>query len=424
LFGYSSGQFRHILDVSNGSGGAAMTTLSQVLLYPALAAWRASLRYRLKNAARPSDSTHAQTPGPDPDWVLIVGNDIASGWGVRSHDLGVPGQLARELTRVSGHGADVDVTLAEDSAAIARFAVSPTGARYDAIVVVGGIRDALRLRSPKRWRSEMKKTLESLTSNHGEHTHIAVMGIRRIHFRSRIDTMLSAVVAAHADDLNAITMELCATMPQVSYLNLAELPAAARPGEHRAAMNYRLDAVAIADHLIPYLYPEDRTATGSTRTQPENSVPQNVLEKARQSAVDALPLLVDELGEEIDGLVAAAKAVYDTTFASFTVVDGDTLDYRVVAGGKPSTVPRNESVCSIAMHSDGPTIVPDTARDARFRHLRTIRFYAGVPVLSQAGHRIGMLCVVDSEPRDASTFDSTMLRELAQLLQKRLWAQD
>jgi GAF domain-containing protein len=214
----------------------------------------------------------------------------------------------------------------------------------------------------------------------------------------------------------------------VSYLNLAELPAAARPGEHRAAMNYRLDAVAIADHLIPYLHP-DREAPGSdlddpTSRQPVNAVPQNVLEKARQSAVDALPQLVDELGEEIDGLVAAAKAVYDTTFASFTVVDGDTLDYRVVAGGKPNTVPRNESVCSIAMHSDGPTIVADTARDARFRHLRSIRFYAGVPVLSQAGHRIGMLCVVDSEPRDASTFDSTMLRELAQLLQKRLWVQE
>jgi hypothetical protein len=404
-----------------------MTTLGQALLFPALALWRKSLMFRLRNAPRPSDSTHAQTPGPNPDWVLIVGNDVASGWGVRSHDLGVPGQLARELTRVSGRGADVDATIAEDSAAIARFAVSSTGARYDAIVVVGGVRDALRLRSPKLWRAEMTQTLEALVSNNEPHTHIVVMGIRRVHFNSRIDSMLSKVVAAHALELNAITMELCATLPQVSYLDLAELPAAARPGEHRAAMNYRLDAVAIADHLIPYLHPEGvgpNSGSDSSSRQAVNAIPQNVLEKARQSAVDALPQLVDELGEEIDGLVAAAKAVYDTTFASFTVVDGDTLDYRVVAGGKPSTVPRNESVCSIAMHSDGPTIVPDTARDARFRHLRAIRFYAGVPVLSQAGHRIGMLCVVDSEPRDASTFDSTMLRELAQLLQKRLWVQE
>jgi GAF domain-containing protein len=400
-----------------------VTKLSQTLLSPVIAVWRWSLKVRLRDIPRPSDNTHAQALGPDALWVLVVGNDIATGWGVRTHDLGVPGQLARELTRVSGRGTEIDVAIAEDSAAIAQFATSPTGARYDAIVVVGGVRDALRLRSVAKWRAEMSRTLEALVSENGTHTHIVVMGIRRVNFVSRVDMWLTSIVAEHALKLNAITMELCATLPRVSYLDLPELAAAARPGEHRAAMNYRLDAEAITAHLLPLLDAENGAVSNSSARERTNEIPQNVLEAARQSAVDALPPFEDELGEEIDGLVAAAKAVYDTTFASFTIVDGDRLDYRVVAGGKPSSVPRNESVCTIAMHSDGPTIVADTARDARFRHLRGIRFYAGVPVMSEAGHRIGMLCVVDSEPRDPSTFDTTMLSELAKLLQKRLWAQ-
>jgi GAF domain-containing protein len=397
--------------------------LRDVLLSPVMSVWRASLTTRLSKVPRPSDSPHAQAPGPDPDWILVLGNDIAAGWGVRSHDVGVPGHLSRELTRLSGHGTEVDVTLAADSAAIARYAATSTGARYDAIVVVGGVRDALHLRSPASWRAEMSRTLKALAANNTPHTHIVVMGIRRMHFVSRIDSWLAARVAAHAVTLNEITMELCATVPQVSYLDLPELPDAAHPGEHRAEDHYRVDAAEIAAHLLPFIHPEGSRRDGS-RPSPANTVPDNAVERARQSAVDALPPLEDELGEEVDGLVAAAKAVYAASFASFSVVDHDQLDYRVVAGGKPRTVPRNESVCSIAMLNDGPTIVSDTARDARFRHIRGIRFYAGVPVMSQAGHRIGMLCVVDSEPRSADTFDSTMLRELAQLLQKRIWAKE
>ena len=50
-------------------------------------------------------------------------------------------------------------------------------------------------------------------------------------------------------------------------------------------------------------------------------------------------------------------------------------------------------------------------------------FYAGYPIESPDGYRIGSLCVMDSEPRDASQVDPAPLRELAMLAQKELWAQ-
>ena len=49
-----------------------------------------------------------------------------------------------------------------------------------------------------------------------------------------------------------------------------------------------------------------------------------------------------------------------------------------------------------------------------------IRFYAGFPVESPTGARIGALCVFDPEPRDEADVDPAMLQQLAHLIQAEL----
>jgi hypothetical protein len=54
-----------------------------------------------------------------------------------------------------------------------------------------------------------------------------------------------------------------------------------------------------------------------------------------------------------------------------------------------------------------------------------VRFYAGHPILSPEGLPVGMLCLMDTEPRSeesAQAVDTTLLREFALMVQKRLWA--
>lgn len=42
-----------------------------------------------------------------------------------------------------------------------------------------------------------------------------------------------------------------------------------------------------------------------------------------------------------------------------------------------------------------------------------LRFYAGHPIESVDGYRIGTLCIYDRAPHEAEEFDFTLLRDLA-----------
>ncbi|SAL87488.1 response regulator receiver modulated diguanylate cyclase/phosphodiesterase [Caballeronia choica] len=72
-------------------------------------------------------------------------------------------------------------------------------------------------------------------------------------------------------------------------------------------------------------------------------------------------------------------------------------------------------------------VVPDATLDERFydNPLVTgpanLRFYAGVPLTSSAGHALGALCIIDGEPHhDFSSDDCERLRELAKMAADRL----
>jgi diguanylate cyclase (GGDEF)-like protein/PAS domain S-box-containing protein len=88
--------------------------------------------------------------------------------------------------------------------------------------------------------------------------------------------------------------------------------------------------------------------------------------------------------------------------------------------------PRDVSFCSHALESDDLLVVPDARLDPRFVANPLVvgpphvRFYAGVPLRSPAGHVIGTLCVIDHRPRSGlSARDRQALRALGvQALQK------
>ena len=58
---------------------------------------------------RPTDATIAHASGNNPDRMLLLGSGPAMGYGVLSHDLALPGQLARQISAASGRGVTVDV---------------------------------------------------------------------------------------------------------------------------------------------------------------------------------------------------------------------------------------------------------------------------------------------------------------------------
>jgi len=50
------------------------------------------------------------------------------------------------------------------------------------------------------------------------------------------------------------------------------------------------------------------------------------------------------------------------------------------------------------------------------------RFYAGFPIESQDGQRIGALCIIDGKPRVFTDSDAALLRDLAKQVQRVLWS--
>ena len=64
-------------------------------------------------------------------------------------------------------------------------------------------------------------------------------------------------------------------------------------------------------------------------------------------------------------------------------------------------------------------VIPDLAADPRHRDRSQVvgppylRFYAGHPVESPDGHRIGVLAVVDTKPRTFSPAELSLLRNFA-----------
>ena len=71
--------------------------------------------------------------------------------------------------------------------------------------------------------------------------------------------------------------------------------------------------------------------------------------------------------------------------------------------------------------------IPDAWRDPRFADnpmlagTQLLRFYAGAPLVDDDGLTLGMLCVIDSTPRDPlRPAERRRLSELARLAVKRL----
>lgn len=73
-------------------------------------------------------------------------------------------------------------------------------------------------------------------------------------------------------------------------------------------------------------------------------------------------------------------------------------------------------------------MVPDTHKDTRFfdNPLVTngpkIRFYAGVPISAESGHKIGTVCIIDRLPRQLNDHDVEHLKLLATVVAQELEA--
>lgn len=153
-------------------------------------------------------------------------------------------------------------------------------------------------------------------------------------------------------------------------------------------------------------------------------------ESERLEALFKYQVLDTEAEPIFDSLVKLAASVCGTKIALVSLVDRERQWFKAKFGIDAIETPRDVSYCGHAILNDEVMVVEDAKLDDRFfdNPLLTgephVRFYAGAPLVTPDGFKIGTLCVIDSEVKKLSTEQVQVLKDLSRhcidVLEQRL----
>ncbi len=142
-------------------------------------------------------------------------------------------------------------------------------------------------------------------------------------------------------------------------------------------------------------------------------------EQARLEALWAYDILDTPAEEDYDEIVELASKICRVPTSLITLLDKDRQWFKAKIGMAASQTPIEYAFCARAIMQDDVMIVRDATEDDRFKDnpLVTsdpdIRFYAGMPLITPSGTKLGTLCVIDNKPGDLSDDQLHSLRILS-----------
>ena len=149
----------------------------------------------------------------------------------------------------------------------------------------------------------------------------------------------------------------------------------------------------------------------------EAPIPKNELK--RIASLYALDLLDTPPEERFDRLTKTAIQIFHVPISTLTLIDANREWFKSCQGLSKTEGDRAISFCGHALVENKILVVQDTTKDERFADNPTvigkpyIKFYAGVPIMSADGQRIGAFCIKDIKPREFSKDDIEILEGLA-----------
>ncbi|MEP6924644.1 MAG: GAF domain-containing protein [Pyrinomonadaceae bacterium] len=146
-------------------------------------------------------------------------------------------------------------------------------------------------------------------------------------------------------------------------------------------------------------------------------LPEN--EAERLAALRQFEILDTEAEKVFDDLTRLAVYICKTPIALITLIDSDRQWFKSRIGLTQFETARDVSFCAHAILQTDSLIIPDALEDRRFSDnpLVTsephIRFYAGSPLTTSEGYKLGTLCVVDNVPRELTDGQIAALKTLS-----------
>jgi len=143
-------------------------------------------------------------------------------------------------------------------------------------------------------------------------------------------------------------------------------------------------------------------------------------EQARLQELYRLEILDTEAENQYDEIVALASQICKVPISLISLVDVHRQWFKAKCGLDANETSRNVSFCAHMLTQENDLLqVPDAHLDERFfdnplvTTAPNIRFYAGVPLVTSNGYKLGSLCVIDRKPNSINEEQAYALRVLS-----------
>jgi PAS domain S-box-containing protein len=145
----------------------------------------------------------------------------------------------------------------------------------------------------------------------------------------------------------------------------------------------------------------------------------DAVEERRLAVLRAYDVLDTRPEAVFDDIVRTVAHHFNVPVALISLIDADRQWFKARIGLEACETSREVAFCDYTIRADEVMVVRDATKDPRFcdNPLVTgephIRFYAGAPLITKTGERLGTLCAIDFEPR--KTFGPKSIKALEHL---------
>jgi GAF domain-containing protein len=348
--------------------------------------------------------------------VLLVGNGSMQGWGVFTHGYALTGQLGMMMYDRLGVPVNVDSVGEElmSIETITDWVHDVQLEQYDAIVVMTGLNDALRMTPAVTWAKSLQRFLNELRERCGSDVPILGIGIEPIEGVIGYNPIVGYIAQAHADLLNDLLRK------QLSGDNEHYMEVSARTADYSRgpvpADTYRPWAEQIATVLTPLMPQREPKEDQSTEV-----VKFNWAGAPRALGRDGRP--VPTRLTEIEQI---AKKKFGVYLAQINLIDNGRQWVANHTGPVPSSVPAALTYCGVAATQSDILVVPNSNKDERFKDNPYLKqahmpFYAGKALYSREGEAVATFCLLDIMPRPKVLLNQRSFNKLWEEAQTEIW---
>ena len=149
-------------------------------------------------------------------------------------------------------------------------------------------------------------------------------------------------------------------------------------------------------------------------------------EAERMAALRRYDVLDTPPDGAFDRITALAARLFRVPISIVSIVDTDRIWFKSRHGLDVNQIDREPGLCASAILQNEPWLVRDAISDPRTLANPLVagefglRFYAGVPLTTHDGHKLGTLCVIDRNPREVTADEVATLCDLASVVMDEL----